>query len=157
MKRQNVLSLKWEKKGASEVLFLKAFDIGLAAITIIMMILFLRNVWDDTFLEKTYMARDLGMLITTAYASPGELTYCYYEDHGYKFSYNLDGSLISVKDGKGEVNYRYISDVARPVPALTVPYDETKPDVAVFEITKGPTGVGVVAKRKGEASDTCKT
>ena len=157
MKRQSVLSLEWGKKGASEVLILKAFDLVLAAITILTMIMFLKNTWDDTFLEKTYMARDLGMLITTAYASPGELDYCYYEDHGYKFSYGVEKSLISVKDGKGEVTYRYIDDVAKPVPALIVPYDKTKPDVAVFEITKDSSGVKVAAKRKGEASDTCKT
>ena len=157
MKRQSVLSLEWGKKGASEVLILKAFDMVLAAITILTMLMFLKNTWDDTFLEKTYMARDLGMLITTAYASPGELDYCYYEDHGYKFSYGIENSLITIKDRKGEVTYSYLDDSARPVPALIVPYDETKPDLAFFEIIKDSSGVKVAAKRKGEASDTCKT
>ena len=157
MKRRNVLlSLKRGKRGASAILILRAFDLVLAAIIIAVLIMFLRNVWDSTFLEKTYIARDLAMLITTTYASPGELTYCYYEDSGFKFNYKIADSKIVVYDSKDKVEYIYLDDKTKPVPAVDAPYEQDKP-VVVFELTKDSSGVKVVAKRKGEPSDTCKT
>ena len=50
------------KKGASMIVMLRAFDLVLAAGLIVIMILFWRNAKDSTFMEKTFVARDAGML-----------------------------------------------------------------------------------------------
>ncbi|MBI3036197.1 hypothetical protein HYY73_00350 [Candidatus Woesearchaeota archaeon] len=66
------------KKGASTVTIVRAFGIAMAAFIIVVLIQYWRDIKNDTFLEKNYLARDISLLITAAYASPGELTYCYY-------------------------------------------------------------------------------
>lgn len=144
------------KKGASAVVMLRAFDLLLAAGLIIIMIKFWGDVRDDTFLEKNYIARDVAMLITTAQASPGDLTYCYYEVDGFRFNYALQDSQFFVEDSKGKAGYRYAEDRNSPVFPLNEKYDKEKPFVA-FEISKESGQVRVIAKRKGDASDTCKT
>lgn len=144
------------KKGASAIVLLRAFDLLLAAGLIIMMIKFWGDVRDDTFLEKNYLARDIAMLITASHASPGELTYCYYEVSDFMFNYVLQDSQIFVEDSKGKASYRYIEDRNFPIPQLNERYNKEKPVVA-FEISKKGGQVRVVAKRKGDASGTCKT
>ena len=148
---------KFGKKGASMVILLRTFDLVLAAGLIIIMIKFWGNTRDDTFLEKNYIARDVAMLITASYASPGELTYCYYEvgDPKFNFNYLLQDSQIFVEDSKGKASYRYAEDKKFTI-ALNEKYNKEKPVVA-FEISKVGKQVKVVAKRKGDASDTCKT
>ena len=149
---------KFGKKGASMVVLLRMFDLILAAGLIIIMIKFWGDVRDDTFLEKNYIARDIAMLITTSYASPGELTYCYYEvdDPKFNFNYVLQDSQVFVEDSKGKVSYKYAEDKKLPIALLNEKYNKEKPVVA-FEISKAGKQVTVVAKRKGDASDTCKT
>lgn len=147
---------KFGKRGASAIVMLRAFDLLLAAGLIIIMIKFWGDVRDDTFLEKNYIARDVAMLITASHASPGELTYCYYEVGGFKFSYFLQDSQIFVEDSKGKAGYRYAEDRNAPIAPLNEKYDKERPVVA-FEISKEGEQVRVVAKRKGDASDACKT
>lgn len=147
---------KFGKRGASAIVILRAFDLLLAAGLIIIMIKFWGDVRDDTFLEKNYVARDIAMLITTAQASPGELTYCYYEVGGFVFNYVLQDSQIFVEDSKGKASYRYAEDRNAPIAPLNEKYNKEMPFVA-FEISKEDKQVRVVAKRRGDASDTCKT
>lgn len=151
------------KKGASMIVMLRAFDLVLAAGLIVIMILFWRNAKDDTFMEKSFIARDVGMLLAAAYASPGELTYCYYEVGNFNFDYNIQNSKIVVEDevGKakdeiGRVTYRYAEDAKKPLTPLVEKHLDSQPIVA-FEITKNDAGVKIVAKRKGDPSDTCQT
>ncbi len=67
------------KQGASSVVtIMAAFGMATAAFVIFLMTQFWMDVRDDTFLEKSYLARDLSLMITTAQAAPGDLTYCYY-------------------------------------------------------------------------------
>ncbi len=144
------------KKGASMIAILRAFDLVLAAGIIIIMILFWRNAKDDTFLEKTFVARDVAMLLTTAYASPGELTYCYYGVGNYDFDYTIQDSQIVVEDKIGKVNYRYVEDTSKPLSPLIEKNLKEHP-IAAFEIIKDSAGVKIVAKRKGDSSETCQT
>ncbi|MBI2145018.1 hypothetical protein HYU18_01710 [Candidatus Woesearchaeota archaeon] len=148
---------RFGKKGASMVMILRAFDIVIAAGLIVIMVLYLRNVKDDTFLEKTYLARDVGLLITTAYASPGDLRYCYYEvgKTGPEFDYKVENGQVFVKDDKGEVKYQFGQEIARPVQAFNEKFVKGKP-FAVFEIRKAGGAVSVRPIRAGEASDFCK-
>lgn len=144
------------KKGASMIVMLRAFDLVLAAGLIVIMILFWRNTKDDTFMEKTFVARDVGMLLTAAYASPGELTYCYYEVGDFNFDYAIQNSQIIVEDKIGKVTYKYAEDATKPLTPLVEKHMERHP-IAAFEITKGSSGVRIAAKRKGDYSDTCQT
>ncbi len=137
------------KKGASTVMLLRAFDLILAAGIILVMLNFWKDVKDDTFIEKSYVARDVAMLLGAAYASPGDLTYCYYEVAGLNFNYALKDGQITVDDSKGKVNYRYLTPSKGLGLTLTALYDKTKPIVAL-EITKSTGALNIVERRKGE-------
>ena len=137
------------KKGASTVVLLRAFDLLLAAGIIIIMLNFWKEVKDDTFIEKSYVARDVAMLLGAAYASPGDLTYCYYEVAGLNFNYILKDGQITVEDSKGKVNYRYLTDSKKPALVLIALHDQTNPIVAL-EITKAAGALNIVERRKGE-------
>lgn len=149
------------KKGASMIIILRAFDLVLAAGLVVIMILLWRNAKDDTFMEKSFVARDVGMLLTAAYASPGELTYCYYDVGNFNFDYNIQNSQIIVEDKIGRVTYRYAEAADKPLIPLVEKYVKDQPiaakPIVAFEIMKNSTGVRIAAKRKGDASDTCQT
>ncbi len=157
-------SRNFGKKGASVIIMLKAFDLVLAAGLIVIMILFWRNAKDDTFMEKSFIAKDVGMLLAAAYASPGELTYCYYEVGNFNFDYNIQNSQIIVEDNvegkRRKATYRYAEDEKKPLIPLVEKHLDGQPiaqPIVAFEITKNDAGVKIAAKRKGDPSDTCQT
>ena len=145
------------KRGASSITIIRAFGIAMAAFIIILLVNYWREVKDNTFLEKTYLARDIGLLLTAVYASPGELSYCYYNVAifaGLKFEYEIGNSVVSVKDAQNEVTYRYVEDAKQPLAPVKASYVKDKPLKALL-IMKENGIVKIIPKREGDDPAPC--
>ncbi len=162
--------LSGSRKGASTVTIVRAFGLAMAAFVIVMLVNYWRDVKDDTFLEKNYLARDVALLITTAYASPGELTYCYYLVGNYrgKFDYRVGKSKVDVVDHlkgepvdsdrpfiEGNAMYSYVDDKKNPLPDIKITGKDAE-SLAVLQVIKDSSGVRLAAKRVGEDAAPCK-
>ncbi|MBI2550521.1 hypothetical protein HYV83_05080 [Candidatus Woesearchaeota archaeon] len=149
------------KKGASTVTIVRAFGIAMAAFIIVVLIQYWRDIKNDTFLEKNYLARDISLLITTAYASPGDLTYCYYGVGNYKgkFDYLIENSKVTVVDSglpfiEGGAIYYYADSKASPVQRVEISGKDSE-NLAVLQIVKNNNGVKVLHKKVGEDAKPC--
>ena len=149
------------KRGASTITIVRAFGIAMAAFIIVVLIQYWRDIKNDTFLEKNYMARDIALLITTAYASPGDLTYCYYDVGNYKgkFDYLIENSKVTIVDKgqpfiEGGAVYYYADSKSGPVPRVEISGKDAE-ELAVLQIVKGSSGVKVLKKMVGEDAKPC--
>lgn len=169
MKKRKAM-LKGSRKGASTITIVRAFGLAMAAFVIVMLLNYWRDVKNDTFLEKNYLARDVALLITAAYASPGELTYCYYLVGNYKgmFDYRVGKSKVEVVDHlkgepvdsdrpfiEGSAMYSYVDDKKNPLPDIKITGKDTE-SLAVLQIVKDNSGVKVLKKMVGEDAKPCK-
>jgi hypothetical protein len=59
----------------------------------------------NTIIQKNYKAKDIALLITTLYASPGDASYEYPLNGA--FTIKIGGGQVSVADEKGEYAYWY--------------------------------------------------
>jgi hypothetical protein len=147
------------KKGAVNISWAKAAGVLLAGIVIFAMINFLANLQDNTFLEKNFVARDLGMMITTVQGSPGDVVYCYdvvgkYND---KFNYEIGNSRVAVIDQKNE-NVRavhwYLEDKDDLIQEVSIK-DEDAKVLRLIMIVKDENGVRIIPKKEGEDASPC--
>ena len=66
------------KKGLVEQIQLETImELFLAAIVGIALFIYVSNVSSNSLFEQNFMARDLGLLVDTIYASPGNISYIY--------------------------------------------------------------------------------
>ncbi len=154
--------LSGSRKGASTVTIVRAFGLAMAAFVIVMLINYWRDIKNDTFLEKNYLARDVALLITAAYASPGELTYCYYLVGNYrgKFDYRVGKLKVEIVDhGRPFVEesmmYSYVDDKKSPLPDIEIAGKDAE-SLAVLQVIKDGSGVRLAAKMVGEDAAPCK-
>ena len=80
------------KKGM-ETQYFRMFEIIMAAIVVLGILLFAKGVTEGTDLEKEYLSRDIALLLDTIYASPGDVSYTYY----------LDKNKLDIQIAKGQV------------------------------------------------------
>ena len=111
-----------EKRGAAaQEVFYRFLGLLLAAIVLGMLLAAVNDTAENTLFEKNYIARDLSLLITTIYASPGELIYIYdLGEYAGKFDFAFKGSIITVSDEKGKVQYWYGADKVIQDPHTTL-------------------------------------
>ena len=57
---------------------------------------FVAQVSSSTLFEKNYLARDLALIVDTAYAAPGSVNYLY-EGHASRFVLVFDGNRVGVR------------------------------------------------------------
>jgi hypothetical protein len=161
--------MEWEKgfgsrrrsigKRGFAILFMRAAGLAVAAFVIIGMISYVRSVSDDTFLEKNYLARDIGLLITTVQASPGDLIYCYRTVGRYKgmFDYEIKESTVIVSDHKpdgGQASYWYAEDKVDLISEVVVK-DRLSEELVLFAVIKDESGVRIIPEKGGEDASPC--
>lgn len=148
-------------KGATMITIVRAFGIAMAVFIIVVLIQYWRDIKNNTFLEKNYMARDVALLITTAYASPGDLVYCYHDVGKYrgKFDYLIDKSKVTVVDSgrpfiEGGAVYYYADSKSSPMLRVEISGKDAE-NLAVLQIVKDSSGVKVLFKKVGEDAKPC--
>lgn len=163
MKKEGFCSMRFGKKGDTTVTIVRAFGLALAAVIIFLLIQYWRDVKDDTFLEKSYLARDIALLISTVYASPGEVTYCYYTVGNFagKFDYKMGKSRVIVVDHgqpftESTTLYKYMEEKAMPLIGIEVKERDAQ-ELAALVIKKAGDSISVEARKKGENAEPCKT
>jgi hypothetical protein len=93
------------KRGSETILYFRIICVVLAVGLFIVILSFVIDAAKDTLIKKTYMSKDMALLITTVYASPGNVVY-YYPLSG-AFTIKISGSQVSVSDTRGEIVYWY--------------------------------------------------
>lgn len=112
-KRGNFFSSK-KSSMTVESLF-KIITVALIFAILVFFALFLKSLYEGTLFQKMYLSRDISLLITTAYASPGDLTYRYSDDKEVieKFDYKFENNKVIVveTDSKAEeAKYTYVGN-----------------------------------------------
>ncbi len=68
------------KKGLNKDIFFNVFEYILAAIVVIALFNFIKDIQEGTIFEKNFLVRDISLTINTLYAAPGEVIYAYGEN-----------------------------------------------------------------------------
>ncbi|MFH1182458.1 MAG: hypothetical protein V1702_05860 [Candidatus Woesearchaeota archaeon] len=93
------------KRGTDNILIFRVICVVLAVALFIVTLSFAMDVAKGTLLEKNYKAKDIALLITTLYASPGVTSYEY--PLSGDFTLKIGNGQVSVDDPKGEFVYWY--------------------------------------------------
>lgn len=88
-------SLMHDKRGTQKTYFVLAELVLLVLIAVAFMA-FVAQLATNTMMEKNYFARDLALVLDTAYASPGNLNY-EYEGNASKFVVAFDNNRVGVR------------------------------------------------------------
>lgn len=88
-------SLMRDRRGTQKTYFVLAELVLLVLIAVAFMA-FVVQLATNTMMEKNYFARDLALVLDTAYASPGNLNY-EYEGNASKFIVAFDNNRVGVK------------------------------------------------------------
>jgi hypothetical protein len=115
------------KRGSETILYFRIICIVLAVGLFIVILSFVIDAAKDTLIKKTYMAKDIALLVTAIYASPGDVTFNY--PLSGAFTIKIAGGEVSVKDVKGELIYWY----SRPANMADITIYEK--GISVAEIT----------------------
>ncbi len=98
-----------EKRGVVKQYFVMA-ELLFVGIVVLGMILFSKGVSEGQDLEKNYLARDIGLILTTIYASPGDVRYTYYLEKN-EFEIEISKGQVKVSEnGLRPVTYSYAED-----------------------------------------------
>lgn len=87
---------------------------------------YIDSVAKDTLFEKSYLSKDIALMINTIYASPGELSYTYANDKAElnKFEFNFGDQKVRIKEAKSDkkldVEYPYGEDLKTPFSAQRI-------------------------------------
>lgn len=77
---------------------------------------FLWSLSKGTLFQKTYLSKDISLLTTVIYASPGDLHYRYFDDKGIikNFNYKFENSKVIVVEADNtkaeEAKYTYVDN-----------------------------------------------
>ncbi len=74
------MKLWGNKRGGTQKSYFTLIDLILLVIIAVGFTMFVAQIANSTLLEKNYLARDIALLVDTAYASPGQLNYVYERD-----------------------------------------------------------------------------
>lgn len=119
-----------KKRGKSSLFLCKKADTNeiyhiliqiLIAITVYWILQsYVDSVAKDTLFEKSYLSKDLGLLVNIIYGSPGEVKYTYSNDRAElsRFDFGFDGQRVKVEEsaskGKIAAEQPYAEDLALP-------------------------------------------
>jgi len=95
------------RKAVEHELFFNIFELVLVVIVAFALFNFVKSIEKDTLFQKTYLARDVALVVNTLYAAPGDVSYTYVEN-GHDNTYNIDFaentvSVSSAEDKDGSV------------------------------------------------------
>lgn len=93
------------KRGTETILYFRIICVIIAIGLFIITLSFVMDVYRGTLIIKNYKAKDMALLITTLYASPGNTSYEYALSGD--FTVRIGNGLVSVSDKKGEYLYWY--------------------------------------------------
>lgn len=97
------------KKGVVKQYFVMA-ELLFVGIIVLGMILFSKGAADGKDIEKNYLARDMGLLLTAIYAAPGDVRYTYYLQND-EFDIQISkGQVIISENGLRPITYYYAED-----------------------------------------------
>jgi len=136
MKKRGVFLNKKAREMTIEGLF-KLISFVLIFAIAIFFASFIYSLYQGTLFQKMYLSRDISLLITTVYASPGDITYRYSDDEGVikKFDYKFENSQVIIVESDSEAEeakYAYVGNELIENELNTL----RKPDVIDFEKTK---------------------
>jgi len=136
MKKRGIFYNKKAREMTIEGLF-KIISFALIFAIAIFFASFIYSLYQGTLFQKMYLSRDISLLITTTYASPGDLTYKYSDDKDVikKFDYKFEENKVIVVESDSdaeEAEYAYVGNelIGNELNSLR------KPDVIDFEKTK---------------------
>ena len=117
--------------------FFTVFELVLAAIVIISLIMFVEDVVRQTIFEKNFLARDIAILVNTLYASPGAVAYDYGEEID-EFVLWFEDNRISVygkKEKREDVStfYLFADRKNMPFPPKTINERAEKTKIGFFK------------------------
>ena len=78
------------KRGITATLLWTIIALVLIALIAATFMLFIKDVKENTYFQKTYVAKDLALLLNKIQASPGEVQYHYFQERENRIlAYNL--------------------------------------------------------------------
>jgi len=118
MKKRGKMSIF--KKAQTRPIYHILFQVLIAVTVYWILQSYIDSVAKDTMFEKSYLSKDLALLIDTIYSSPGEVDYLYTNDRAElnKFEFDFDKQKVSVVEIEGKekikVEYPYGEDLRFP-------------------------------------------
>jgi hypothetical protein len=96
------------KRGTDTILYFRIICVVIAVGLFIIILSFVIEASKNTIIKKNYGAKDIALLITTLYASPGDASYEYpLSALKGDFTIKIGNGLVSVSDPKGKYDYWY--------------------------------------------------
>jgi len=84
------------RKGSTQRSYFVMIDLILLFLIAVGFLAFVAQVSSSTLFEKNYLARDLALLVDTAYAAPGSVNYLY-EGNASRFVLAFEGNRVRVR------------------------------------------------------------
>lgn len=82
---------------ASVEMWMRFYEMILIAIIAVVFFSFVKDIRENTILEKNYIARDVALTLDTVYAAPGEISAVYPSDE-LKESVNMKKYIVEIKE-----------------------------------------------------------
>lgn len=122
----------FNKRGMTNEIFFNIFELVLAAIVLLSLLVFVKGIATQSIFEKSYLSRDIASAMNTIYAAPGDVDYNYIEKpKGYSF-------FVELKNSRA---YVYEETEKNPEQRTSYPFAENKKIKLSYETIYASAGV----------------